>query len=148
MQGIRQQVGAGVQRLLEVDQSRPGDLGHKFYALLLHPVPVAGPGLEALVAVRDRSHAADPDPAFRIRLAEIIDERKIVRHELIPVVRPGSGIGVVQPEMDDDNVSREVNGIPVSLLLSVGTVGPANEGGSGMTEIADIIAIPKQGLKP
>ena len=101
-----------------------------------------------MVAMRYRGHTADPNLAFGIHLTKILDKVKIISHELITVVWPGSGVGIVQPQMDDHYVSRKIQCVAVRLLLRVRTVCPAQERGPGVSEITDIIFLAKQCLKP
>ena len=122
MQGIGQEVGTVVQPRLQVDQPGMGECSNVFDVSLYLPIPVACARFKARMAVGDRCQAADPDFAFRVRLAESVDQGQVILCEVIPVIRPVTRVGVIQSEMDDDPVGGKVEGFLAFLLFVVRTV--------------------------
>ena len=70
----------------------------------------------------NRCHPANPYFTFRIYFPERFDQGEIVRDEVIPIVRPVARIGVVESEMDNNQVACKIESCPVFLLFAVRTV--------------------------
>ena len=96
VQGIGEEVGTAVKRLVEVDELCSGALCHLLDGLLNLCVPVACAALEAWVAMEDGRHLADQDAGFGVHQAEGINQGAIVRDELLLPVGPVARVGVVQ----------------------------------------------------
>ena len=144
VQGIGKEVGAMVERLVQVDEVCSREMDYLLDGVLYLGMPVACAGLETGVAVEDGSHAAYVDLDTRIGLAQAVDEGEVVGDELVAIIGPVARIGIVEAEVDDGLVGCKGNGIVIGLLLHVGAMATAQEGGSRMAEVADLIPRPQQ----
>ncbi len=122
VEAVGHQARMGVERGVEVDELRPGVLGHPLDAALDFGMPVARARLEAVVAVRDGREARHQNAARGISLAERVDERPVVGDELVAVMGPVARVGVVDAEVDDHDVGSEGQRLGALGLLVVGTV--------------------------
>ena len=147
MQGIGKEFGVAVERRVQVDESDIGSCSNLANGLLNGFVPVARTTLETRVAVEDGRHQANPNLCLRIRHTERVDERTIIADELIAVVRPVARVGIVQSQMNDDEVGFEVHSLSELRQLRIGPVAVTEQGGSRVAKVSDVEALAQQLLK-
>jgi hypothetical protein len=93
------------------------------------------------VTVEDRGHTAYPYLNIWIDLTQRVDHSQIVGDELIAVIGPVAGIGIVEAKMDDGLVGGKAEGIAPSLLTDVRKVATIEQCGARMTKVAHLVAI-------
>ena len=147
MQGIGKEFGVVVERRVQVDEPDVGSCSNLANGLLNGLVPVARTALETWMAMEDGRHQANPNPCLRIRHAERVDERTIIADELIAVVRPVARVGIVQSQMNDDEVGFEVHSLPELRQLRIRPVAVTEQGGSRVAKVSDVEALAQQLLK-
>ena len=107
---------------MKVYQLCPGKLGHPFNGMLYLFVPVARARLKTGVAVGYGSHSRHQDTHLRIDYTERVDQRQIVSDEIITIIGPVARIGIIDTQMNHNNISREGQ-CPLKFLLSdIGTM--------------------------
>ena len=147
MQGIGKEFGVAVERRMQVDKSHVGRSSNLANGLLNGLVPVACTALEPRVAVENGRHQANPNPCLRIRHTERVDERTVIADELIAVVRPVARVGIVQPQMNDDEVGFEVESLSELRQLRIRPVAVTEQGGSRVAKVSDVEALAQQLLQ-
>ena len=147
MQGIGEQLRAAVERCVQVDEPHVGCCSDATNGLLDGLVPVAGATLEARMTMEDGRHQTNPDFCLWIGHAERVDERAIVTNELVAVVRPVARIGVVESEVDHDEVGLEIHRLSELRQLHIGPVAVIEQGGSRVSEVNHFVAVAQQLLQ-
>ena len=65
-----------------------------------------------------------------------VHQRKIIFHELVTIVRPVSGVCIVDAQVDDCDIALEGHRLPILLLLHIRTVPVVQQGGTRFSEVA------------
>ena len=92
-------------------------------------------------------HQTNPDLRLRIGHAERVDECAVVANELVAVVRPVAWIGVIESEVDHDEVGLEIHRLSELRQLHVGPVAVIEQGGSRVSEVNHFVAVAQQLLQ-
>ena len=97
----------GIERAVEVDELHACCLDYLLDSLLDLELPVPSARLEAWVLHADRRRTGDEDTHPRGDGAQCIDQMAVVGDELIPIVGPVAGVGIVDPEVDHSDIGAE-----------------------------------------
>ena len=100
-----------------------------------------------MMPVCQRREKGDNYPRFGIGLLARIYQSEIVSHEIIPIVWPGTRVGVIYSQMDDTNVSSEVHRFPVLLLVEIRPERTLDKCRSVLPEITHLIVLAQKHLK-
>ena len=107
---------------MKVYQLCPGKLSHSFNGLLYLFVPVARARLKTGVAVGNGSHSRHQDTRLWIDYTERVDQRQIVSDEIITIIGPVARIGIIDAQMNHNNISREGQCLLKFFLSDIGTM--------------------------
>ena len=120
---------------------------HTGYGLLNLFVPVASARFVAPMAVGQGSHACYQEARLGVGLAEGLDKRAIVLDELILIVGPVSGVGIVDAKVYHHYVAGKGDGILILLLLGVGTMSLVEQRGTRLAEVAHLVLLAQHALQ-
>ena len=76
-----------------------------------------------------------------------VHQRKIIFHELVTIVKPVSGVCIVDAQVDDCDIALEGHRLPILLLLHIRTVPVVQQGGTRLSEVAHQVFITQHILK-
>ena len=99
------------------------------------------------MAVSYRCHASQDKSHLWIGRTQRVHQRKIIFHELVTIVRPVSGVSIVDAQVDDGDVALEGHRLLIFLLLHIRTVAVVQQGGTRLSEVAHQVFITQHILK-
>ena len=136
MNGIRQQVRIWIERRMEIDEFCPTHPSHHLDGFLYLIVPQLGARNESGMTMGYRRHASQDKSYLWIGRTQRVHQRKIIFHELVTIVRPVSGVCIVDAQVDDCDIALEGHRLPILLLLHIRTVPVVQQGGARLSEVA------------
>lgn len=110
-------------------------------------IPVSRTTLKAWMPVEDGGHQADPYLRLGIDPEEAVYEPDVIRIEFFTVFRPVMRIGIVEAEMDNDEVGLEVQCFLIFFLLQIRSVSVTEKCSTGMPEIPYLVAAAQHPLQ-
>lgn len=144
---VGKEVRPGEERPVKVDESHIGCRSNLPYGLLLLCMPVTCAALESVMPVHDGSHKAYPYPGGRIGLPVIINQRFVVRNEFFGIIGPVAGVGIIQAEVDNNEVCLVLQRLTVFGECGVRPVAMVKKSSPIVTEVPHLESTAKQCLK-
>lgn len=120
----------GIEEGVKVDEFHVLVARHLRYGFLDVPLPVARAGLKTRVMYAQGREERDEDAAGRVGHAEGVDECHVVGDEVVPEMRPVSGIGVIDAKMDDHDVGAEGQSPAEGFCMDIGFVATGKQRGT------------------
>ena len=145
--GVGQQVRPSDQRLIEVDEPGSGLPCDGLDGVLDVAVVRDVARQQPVVRRSEGRHPGDIELRLRIRFPQAFDEGQIVLHEVDSADRPVARVGVVDAEVDHDDVPGEGQRLLILGLLHIGAMSPPQQGRSRLPEVPDLVAVPQQRLQ-
>ena len=147
MDGIRQQVRIWIERRMEIDEFRSAYSCHHLDGFLYFIVPLLGARNEAGMPMGYRRHASQYKAYLGIGRTQRVHQRQIILYKFVSIVRPVSGVCIVDAQVDDCDIALEGHRLPILLLLHIRTVPVVQQGGTRFSEVAYQIFITQHILK-
>ena len=119
MDGVREHPGVTVQRLVKVNQLRPGCVGHGLDGLLDLSMPDLGARDEPGMGAADGRHPGDDEAGLGIDTPQTVNQGEVIPHELILEMRPVARVRIIDTPLDNDDIPGEIHRLPELLLLEI-----------------------------